>query len=280
MNPPTVIVRVATIALVASVLSACAATVVSMDTPPAGIDEFGARQTLLSLRTRTDKLWLSLNGFDNRTRDEIGGTPITGGADSCKSPQVAVGRDVAITPGGLQFKQASIPFDKISAVQLPYDDFKRIVQIVLSDHRCYYIGSLYMASSNNSQAIANAIVVLKQADASRPARDAAFAKVAAEYRAANPKPEPGEQQRRREVQAETLVANKRFQDAARVYSQALGEAPWWPQGHFNFALVLETVGDYALAIEQMQQYLALVPDAPNARAARDKIYSWQAQLPR
>ena len=34
-------------------------------------------------------------------------------------------------------------------------------------------------------------------------------------------------------------------------------------------------GDYALAIGEMKRYLLLVPDAPNARVARDHIYGWQ-----
>lgn len=29
----------------------------------------------------------------------------------------------------------------------------------------------------------------------------------------------------------------------------------------------------------MERYLALVPDAPDARAARDKIYPWKGRLP-
>jgi hypothetical protein len=29
----------------------------------------------------------------------------------------------------------------------------------------------------------------------------------------------------------------------------------------------------------MRRYLLLVPDAPNARAAQDKIYEWEAKVP-
>jgi len=33
------------------------------------------------------------------------------------------------------------------------------------------------------------------------------------------------------------------------------------------------------AIAAMERYLSLVPDAPNARAARDKIYLWKGRIP-
>ena len=54
-------------------------------------------------------------------------------------------------------------------------------------------------------------------------------------------------------------------------------APWWPEGHFNEALVLSELRYYGKAIEHMKKYVALVPDAPNARAAQDKIYVWESE---
>lgn len=79
------------------------------------------------------------------------------------------------------------------------------------------------------------------------------------------------------VQAEGAVRDKEFNDAADFYAKALKIAPWWPVGHFNRALVLGETGDYELAKREMQYYLQLVPDAPNARAAQDKIYQWERQ---
>lgn len=76
------------------------------------------------------------------------------------------------------------------------------------------------------------------------------------------------------VQAEGAVRDKQFDDAADFYAAALEIAPWWPVGHFNRALVLGEAGDYELAKREMTYYLQLVPDAPNARAAQDKIYEW------
>lgn len=76
------------------------------------------------------------------------------------------------------------------------------------------------------------------------------------------------------VQAEGAVRDKAFNDAADLYAEALKIAPWWNVGHFNRALVLGETGDYELAKREMSYYLQLVPDAPNARAAQDKIYDW------
>jgi predicted TPR repeat methyltransferase len=77
------------------------------------------------------------------------------------------------------------------------------------------------------------------------------------------------------VQAEGAVRDKKFNDAANLYGEALKVAPWWPEGHFNRALVLSETGDYDTAMREMKHYLQLAPDAPNARAAQDKIYDWE-----
>ena len=82
-------------------------------------------------------------------------------------------------------------------------------------------------------------------------------------------------ERVRVVLAEDAVKHKRFQDAADLYGRALGVAPWWPDGHFDRALILGELHEYTAAADEMQRYVALVPDAPDARAARDKIYIWQ-----
>src|ERR1700726_2374332 len=54
-----------------------------------------------------------------------------------------------------------------------------------------------------------------------------------------------------------------FQAVAAAYAKALEIAPWWPEGHFNRALVFSNIRDFAGAVDEMQRYLALVPDAPD-----------------
>jgi tetratricopeptide (TPR) repeat protein len=87
-----------------------------------------------------------------------------------------------------------------------------------------------------------------------------------------------EEARRFRVQAEAAVRAKDFEAAADAYDEALQVAPWWPEGHFNRALVLGETGAYQRAIVEMKRYLQLVPEAANARAAQDKIYEWEGKL--
>lgn len=118
----------------------------------------------------------------------------------------------------------------------------------------------------------DAIAAKKAADES----DLAFAASLADYRrqvasgAALP-----EEAIRYKVQAEAAVRDKDYDEGAELYASALSVAPWWPVGHFNRALVLGELEDYAAARREMNYYLQLVPDAANARAAQDKIYQWQ-----
>ena len=125
--------------------------------------------------------------------------------------------------------------------------------------------------------LALAIYVLKD-KASReddPQGEAVFAKAAKAYRDAAVKPIFPEEARKFKVQAEGALNDKKFEDAADLYGEALNIAPWWPEGHFNRALVLAEIGDYELAILEMKHYLTLVPNAPDAHAAQNKIYDWE-----
>ena len=104
-----------------------------------------------------------------------------------------------------------------------------------------------------------------------------FEPIASQYRASNPKPAITEDIRRFQVMAVSAVQEKRFGDAANDYIKALKIAPWWPQGHFNVAILMGQLHYYDEAIDHMKKYLMLVPDAPNARAAQDQIYKWQGE---
>lgn len=95
------------------------------------------------------------------------------------------------------------------------------------------------------------------------------------YQSAAIKPELPESARKYKVQADSAVRDKDFAGAVNLYGQALKIAPWWPEGHFNRALVFGEMKEYDAAIIEMNRYLALVPYASNARAAQDKIYDWE-----
>ena len=106
--------------------------------------------------------------------------------------------------------------------------------------------------------------------------DREFAETAAAYRAAFPKPQITEEVRRLKLQAEVMIDGRRFIDAARLYNEALNLAPWWPDGRFNRALLLGELKRYSEAITEMNRFLQLEENAPEARSARDKIYQWEA----
>ena len=104
-----------------------------------------------------------------------------------------------------------------------------------------------------------------------------FEPIASQYRASNPKPALSEEIWRFQVMAISAVQEKRFGDAVNDYFHGLKIVPWWPQGHFNAALLLGQLHYYDEAIDHMKKYLMLVPGAPNARAAQDQIYKWQGE---
>jgi tetratricopeptide (TPR) repeat protein len=95
------------------------------------------------------------------------------------------------------------------------------------------------------------------------------------YRAAKTKPALPEEARKYKVQAEAAIRDQDFTSAAGLFKKALVVAPWWPEGYFNLALVLGETGSRAQAAVEMKRYLQLVPNAPDAREAQDKIYEWE-----
>ena len=103
-----------------------------------------------------------------------------------------------------------------------------------------------------------------------------FQQVVTQYRAANPKPEMPEAARKFKVQAEFAVQEKRLDQAVELYGKALEIVPWWPEGHYQLALVLGEQKKYLDALIEMKRYLLLAPDAPDARAAQDNIYRWES----
>lgn len=107
---------------------------------------------------------------------------------------------------------------------------------------------------------------------------ATFDGLASSYRADPAAYVMSEETRALKVQAETYVREKKPFFAVQRFREALTLSPWWPQGRFNLALIYGELELHSMAIAQMEKYLKLVPDAPNARAAQDKIYAWRAKI--
>ena len=176
--------------------------------------------------------------------------------------------------GGLTFKGHTY-----SPEQITFSEITQIVQEGTNENIVTLPGQSQFYIQSNPRAFTNALYVLKQ-NAIKTKKDAdefesVFATSLADYRnkAATNAALP-EEANKYKVQAEGAVRDKEFNDAADYYAAALKIAPWWPVGHFNRALVLGEAGDYDMATREMKYYLQLVPGAPNARAAQDKIYDW------
>ena len=140
-----------------------------------------------------------------------------------------------------------------------------------------------MPSLDQNTAInfANTLFVLKQKTGRvrSPMDDPEFRKAVNDYRSRKAKNQVqlSEPARRYRVQAEAAVQEKRFADAERYFEELLKIEPWWPAGHYNRALILGELGNYDEAAFEMKKYLALEPEAPDARAARDQIYVWESK---
>jgi len=142
--------------------------------------------------------------------------------------------------------------------------------IEMQDIAVYGVGN-----DKNVRTTAQLILILKRDQA---ASELEFKKAADLYQGSATKPTLPEECRRYRVQAESAIAEKNFSDAAEIYSKALKVAPWWPGGHFNRAIVLAEIGDFDQAIVEMNRYLMLEPNAPDARAARDRTYEWERKV--
>ncbi len=129
-----------------------------------------------------------------------------------------------------------------------------------------------------AQEIADAFFVLSRP---RVPQDAATdAPFLASIEAARTAGDRSEAQRRAQVQAEALLHENRLAEVVQLYREALQASPDWAQGHYNLALVLGTLEFHPEAITEMRRYLLLAPNAADARAATDQIYTWEALMPR
>jgi tetratricopeptide (TPR) repeat protein len=112
-------------------------------------------------------------------------------------------------------------------------------------------------------------------------RLAEYESLAAQYRALTIKPPVSEEQRRLIVQANALNQRKDYGGAIDLYLKAVELDPVsYPAAYFNLALLYAQQQRYNKAIAYMKQYLMLVPEAPDARSAQDKIYEWELLMQR
>ncbi|MDE2223614.1 MAG: hypothetical protein KGK03_11150 [Candidatus Omnitrophica bacterium] len=189
-----------------------------------------------------------------------------------------VDQDIVVTPDG---------FSLISSGQryaVRYRDFVNLNILQNQDYGYYYLpvySNFWLKWSALAQAqafdraLAAMIYYAKNVPIDTPEAFALFQRKAAEWRAMPQKPPLPEEVHRLIVLKDDAIQNNDFSKAADYYEQALAIDPMWPAGQYNSALIYAELKIYPLAVMHMKRYLALEPDAKDARADQDKIYLWE-----
>ena len=116
---------------------------------------------------------------------------------------------------------------------------------------------------------------LTPADAAKVFAD--FQEKVAAWRAMNPKPPVSDEVTRKRLLAEDAVQEKDFAAAGNYYRAGITIDPTWAPGWYNAALISAELKDYSAAANYMKHYLILLPDAPDAAAAKEKLLLWEAK---
>lgn len=101
-------------------------------------------------------------------------------------------------------------------------------------------------------------------------------KIVSLYSSIEVKPALSEEGRRLHVQAAFLATKGQHHKAMDLLHQAIKAAPWHPKVHFDLAILAQLEKRYVMAASEMQRYLDLAPDAPDARNVQDMVYQWEA----
>lgn len=102
-----------------------------------------------------------------------------------------------------------------------------------------------------------------------------FHQQAAAWRALTTKPPLAEGARILRLAAEDAIKRQNPAEALIDFELGVQADPTWAQGWFNAALLAGELGFYFDATAHMQNYLELLPDAPDAKSARDQIDLWK-----
>ena len=176
--------------------------------------------------------------------------------------------------------QSGRPFPKNTGLK-SYLDSQRWLDVGSGQSSCLFCDSTpYTCSAecvHAAESFAAAFNVLQAfaKDTNAPLRT--FPPRAVTWRTLATKPPIPEEVRIQRLMAEDAVKANKPGEALNYYENGIELYPTWPEGNFNAALIAGELGYYADAIEHMQAYLELVPDAADAQAARDKILIWQVK---
>ena len=105
-----------------------------------------------------------------------------------------------------------------------------------------------------------------------------FAQLTVGWRALYLKPPLPDEVMKLRLLAVDAVKRKNLSDALEDYLEGVDTDPTWAEGWFNAALVYGEQQDYDDAIYSMRHYLILLPDAPDAATAKEKLLLWKAKM--
>lgn len=129
---------------------------------------------------------------------------------------------------------------------------------------CMHAAEWFAAALNGVQAYTVA----------HPAGLGDFHPLATAWRGMATKPALAEGARILRLAAEDAVKRQQPYEALNDFELGVEADPTWAQGWFNAALLAGELGFYSDAIEHMQNYLELLPNAADAQGARDQIDLW------
>jgi tetratricopeptide (TPR) repeat protein len=131
-------------------------------------------------------------------------------------------------------------------------------------------------SRQTAQTMADILSTIRELTNESILSDREWQRIVNEYASNKTRPSITEDMRRYGVEAEALIRQQRFSDAAKSYAEALKRWPWWSQARYNRALVLGELKRYKYAAKEMTRYLQLEPNTSDRRRLQDQIYEWEA----
>ncbi len=140
-----------------------------------------------------------------------------------------------------------------------------------------------LLEGNRKQALESFVQAYRAASDSQE-RTQAIKGMATVLRGLPQRPEVGEDVRRLLVRAQILAEEKDYSGAIEAYWKAIDLVPWYAQLHYDRAILIAqpsaSVSQFDSAIEEMNRFLTLAPDAKEARTAKDLIYQWEIRKER
>lgn len=140
-----------------------------------------------------------------------------------------------------------------------------------------------LLEGNRKQALESFVQAYRAASDSQE-RTQAIKGMATVLRGLPQRPEVGEDVRRLLVRAQILAEEKDYSGAIEAYWKAIDLVPWYAQLHYDRAILIAqpsaSANQFDVAIEEMNRFLTLAPEAKEARAAKDLIYQWEIRKER